>query len=146
MIQLLIQFQKYILSTIYISFLSTSFPTESDSKVSMNSSRRYDSSHVFVTWFRSTQIHTLTHIRLSIRKRIVSIFHPCFLRRRSWGIWRIQPSAENGENEREGKKEEKDTERERKIEIEFFFFWSLASREREIEISRRWYYVTATVS
>lgn len=145
MIQLLIQFQKYILS-IYISFLSTSFPTESDSKVSMNSSRRYDSSHVFVTWFRSTQIHTLTHIRLSIRKRIVSIFHPCFLRRRSWGIWRIQPSAENGENEREGKKEEKDTERERKIEIEFFFFWSLASREREIEISRRWYYVTATVS
>lgn len=31
------------------TFLSMSFPTESDSKVSINFSRRYDSSHAFVT-------------------------------------------------------------------------------------------------
>lgn len=106
MIQLLIQFQKYILSTIYIYiFLSMNFSIESDSKVSMNFSRRYDSSHVSVTWFSYT--HTHTRARHPIRKRIVSIFHPCFLRRRSWRIWRIQPSAENGENERRGKKKEK---------------------------------------
>lgn len=118
MIQLLIQFQKYILSTIYIYiFLSMNFSIESDSKVSMNFSRRYDSSHVSVTWFSYT--HTHTRARHPIRKRIVSIFHPCFLRRRSWRIWRIQPSAENGENERRGKEEERERERET---MEFFFF------------------------
>lgn len=120
MIQLLIQFQKYILSTIYIYIYL--FIYEFFNWKWFQSIDELFSTIRFLSRIRHVIfIHTHTHTRARhpIRKRIVSIFHPCFLRRRSWRIWRIQPSAENGENERRGKEEERERERET---MEFFFF------------------------
>lgn len=143
MIQLLIQFQKYILSTIYIYIYL--FIYEFFNWKWFQSIDELFSTIRFLSRIRHVIfIHTHTHTRARhpIRKRIVSIFHPCFLRRRSWRIWRIQPSAENGENERRGKEEE----RERKRNDGVFFFsgpWRVESarlkyRAGGIMLRQRW--------
>lgn len=116
MIQLLIQFQKYILSTIYIYiFLSMSFSIESDSKVSMNFSRRYDSSHVSVTWFSYT--HTRARDIRSGRELFPFSIHV------SWGDVLEESDASSLPRKMERMREEEKRKREREREtMEFFFF------------------------
>lgn len=157
MMQLIIQFQKYILSIdysqykyIYISFYL----------------------RVFLNWKWFQSIDELfTTIRFLSRIRHVIPFHTHTRARAhatsdrrsgrelfpfsihvSCGDVLEESDASSlprkiGRMGEKGKREQrKGRDIERGRETIVFFFWSLASWEREIEISRRWYYVTATVS
>lgn len=119
MIQLLIQFQKYILSTIYIYiFLSMSFSIESDSKVSMNFSRRYDSSHVSVTWFSYTHTHIRARDIRSGRELFPFSIHV------SWGDVLEESDASSLPRKMERMREEEKRKREREKEKRWSFFFS----------------------
>lgn len=137
MIQLLIQFQKYILSTIYIYiFLSMSFSIESDSKVSMNFSRRYDSSHVSVTWFSYTHTHIRARDIRSGRELFPFSIHV------SWGDVLEESDASSLPRKMERMREEK----KRKRNDGVFFFsgpWRVESarlkyRAGGIMLRQRW--------
>lgn len=143
MIQLLIQFQKYILSTIYIyiSFYLWVFQL----KVIPKYRWTFLDDTIPLT-YPSRDFHTHTHIRARDIRSGRELFP--FSIHVSWGDVLEESDASSLPRKMERMREEEKRKREREKEKRwsFFFFWSLASWEREIEISRRWYYVTATVS